>query len=75
VPPEHRNLAHILETVLDDLGRLYENLERHYDDAVWLAWRFVEILPVDLEQKQAVLENDDIPACLDLIERVVHSAG
>ena len=75
VPAEHSRLADILKTVLDDLGRLYEDLERHYDDAAWLAWRFVEILPVDLEQKQAVLENDDIPACLDLIERVVHSAG
>ena len=74
VPPEHRNLAHLLETILDDLGRLYEGLERRYDDAVWLAWRFIEILPIDLEQKQAVLENDDVPACLDLIERVVHAA-
>ena len=75
VPPEHRNLASILETVLNDLGRLYEGLERDYDDAVWLAWRFIEILPIDLEQKQAVLENDDILACLDMIERVVHSAA
>ena len=74
MPPEHRNLAHLLETILDDLGRLYEGLERRYDDAVWLAWRFIEILPIDLEQKQAVLENDDVPACLDLIERVVHAA-
>ncbi len=75
VPPGHSNLASILETILDDLGRLYEDLERRYDDAVWLAWRFVEILPIDLEQKQAVLENDDIPACLDMIERVIHSAA
>jgi Lon protease-like protein len=73
VPPEYRNLAHILEPILEDLGRLYEGLEHHYDDAVWLAWRFIEILPIELEQKQAVLENDDIPACLDLISRVVHS--
>ena len=75
LPPGHRNLASILETVLGDLGRLYEDLERRYDDAVWVAWRFVEILPIDLEQKQAVLENDDIAACLDMIERVVHSAA
>lgn len=74
LPPERGNLAQVLQTVLGDLGRLYEDLERRYDDAVWVAWRFVEILPIDLEQKQAVLENDDIPACLEMIERVLHSA-
>ncbi len=73
VPPEHRNLPQILETVLDDLGRLYEGLDRQLDDAVWVAWRFVEILPIDLEEKQAVLESDDVPACLQLIERVLHT--
>ena len=73
VPPEHRNLPHILETVLGDLGRLYEDLERRYEDGVWVAWRFVEILPIDLEEKQAILESDDVGACLELIERVLHA--
>ena len=73
LPPESSHLAQVLETVLGDLGRLYEDLDRCYDDAVWVAWRFVEILPIDLEQKQAVLENDDISACLEMIERVVHA--
>ena len=39
--------------------------------AAWVAWRFVEILPIDLEEKQALLENDDIPACLRLIEEAL----
>ncbi len=72
LPDEHQSLIPILESVLNDLGRLYEGLERQYDDAVWVAWRFVEILPIDLEEKQALLENDDIPACLRLIEKVLH---
>ena len=71
LPDKHQSLIPILESVLNDLGRLYEDLERHYDDAVWVAWRFVEILPIDLEEKQALLENDDIPACLALIEKVL----
>ena len=71
LPDEHQSLIPILESVLNDLGRLYEDLERQYDDAVWVAWRFVEILPIDLEEKQALLENDDIPACLALIEKVL----
>ncbi|MEJ2298889.1 MAG: LON peptidase substrate-binding domain-containing protein [Woeseiaceae bacterium] len=73
VPASYANLPDILETVLDDLGRLYENLERHPGDATWVAWRFAEILPVDLEKKQAILESDDIGACLQTIERVLHT--
>ncbi len=72
LPAEFSNLPKILETVLDDLGRLYENLERRPTDATWVAWRFAEILPIDLQKKQAVLENDDIQACLEMIERVLH---
>ena len=72
LPDEHQFLRPILESVLNDLGRLYEGLERRYDDAAWVAWRFVEILPIDLEEKQALLENDDIPACLRLIGEVLH---
>ena len=72
LPPEHASLPTILEKVLDDLGRLYEGLERRPDDATWVAWRFVEILPIDLEEKQAVLESDDIDACLQMIAGALH---
>jgi len=72
LPAEYRALPHILDSVLNDLGRLYEDLERRYDDGVWVAWRFVEILPIDLQTKQAVLESDDISACLKLVEEVLH---
>lgn len=73
VPAAHQSLPHILESVLNDLGRLYQDLARHFDDATWVAWRFIEILPIDLEEQQAWLESDDIPACLDRIERVLHA--
>ena len=33
---------------------------------------FVEILPVDLEEKQRVLESDDVLASLEFVERVLH---
>ena len=73
VPAEFAGLPNILETVLDDLGRLYENLERRPDDARWVAWRFAEILPIGLEEKQAMLETDDMQSCLDRIEQALHS--
>ncbi len=70
LPEEYRPMAHILAGVLDDLGRLYENLERHFDDAGWVSNRFVEILPIDIEQKQRCLEEGDPAARL----RLVHEA-
>ena len=73
VPPEYASLPQILETVLDDLGRLYENLERRPSDARWVVWRFAEILPIALQEKQAMLESSDMADCLRTIERVLHS--
>jgi len=70
---QHESLAQILRTVIDDLGRLYESLDKHYDDAVWVAWRFIEILPIDLEEKQAWLESDDVAGCLEMVDKVLHS--
>ena len=73
LPTEFSALPEILASVIDDLGRLYEDLERHYDDAAWVAYRFTEILPVDLARKQACLENDDVLHCLRFVDEVLRS--
>jgi len=73
LPDEFRGIVDILSAVLDDLGRLYASLERHYDDAAWLTWRFVEVLPLDLEEKQACLENSSARERLDLVVRLLDS--
>ena len=73
LPADYRGLADILEGVLDDLGRLYESLERRYDDAGWLTYRFVEILPIDLEQKQLCLEHTDPMERLRLVTELLES--
>jgi Lon protease-like protein len=67
-------LAQILASVLDDLGRLYENLERHYDDAGWVANRFAEILSIPAGQKQRCLELDDPLARLESVRAALASA-
>jgi Lon protease-like protein len=59
LPDEYRQMAALLEVVIDDLGKLYENLERHYDDATWVGRRFAEILPISQAQKQRCLEMND----------------
>jgi len=73
LPDEYGALPKVLGNVLDDLGRLYEPLERHTDDAVWLTYRFIEILPIDLEQKQRCLESSDTLARLRLVDELLHS--
>jgi Lon protease-like protein len=59
LPAEYQEMAGILAGVLEDLGRLYESLDKHFDDASWVTSRFVEILPIDLEEKQRCLEQSD----------------
>ena len=73
LPAEYESLKKILESVLDDLGRLYESLERRFDDAVWVTYRLIEILPIDLEQKQHLLESSDTMARLKLIDELLNS--
>jgi len=71
LPAEYQPLAPILEGILSDLGLLYESLEKHYDDAYWVACRFLEVLPVEAGQKQQLLESDDVPGMLRLISEML----
>lgn len=73
LPAEYESLKKILESVLDDLGRLYESLERRFDDAVWVTYRLIEIMPIDLEEKQRFLESSDTPERLKLIDELMNS--
>jgi hypothetical protein len=71
LPEQYRPMATILSGVLDDLGRLYEDLERRLDDAGWVTNRFVEILPIDLAEKQLCLEQSDPAERLRLVQQVL----
>lgn len=73
LPDDYSEMAEILAGVLDDLGRLYESLERHLDDAGWVTSRFVEILPIDLEQKQRCLEASDPNERLRIVQDLLQS--
>ena len=73
LPTAYATMLPILEHVLDDLGKLYESLERRFDNAVWVSYRLMEILPIDLEEKQASLASSDTLARLQQIERFLAS--
>lgn len=71
MPDKHSGLPEMLNHVLADLGRLYESLDWHLDDAVWVSYRFLEILPIDLVRKQAGLESSDTAARLSLVDELL----
>lgn len=73
LPVAFARMLPILEHVLDDLGKLYASLERRHDDAVWVSYRLMEILPVDLEEKQASLASSDTLARLRQAEQFLAS--
>jgi uncharacterized protein len=75
LPEEYKAMPNILGGVLDDLGRLYESLERHMDDASWVTSRFVEILPIDLEEKQQCLESSDPVERLRIVQELLDAAS
>lgn len=59
VPDDFSAWPGLLAAVLDDLGKLYEGLERDYADANWLSYRYAEILPLEMDERQACLEMTD----------------
>ena len=71
LPDEHQEMASILAGVLEDLGRLYEPVDKHFDDASWVTSRFVEILPIDLEEKQRCLEQSDPIERLRIVRKLL----
>jgi Lon protease-like protein len=59
LPAECTRLAATLRRALDELAEHYENVDRKFDDAAWIGARLAELLPIELAEKQALLELDD----------------
>jgi uncharacterized protein len=59
VPADCERLATTLRRALEELAEHYENVERKFDDAAWIGARVAELLPIELADKQALLELDD----------------
>ena len=59
LPEEFAELGPALDAILSQVGEPYASLERHLDDAAWVAGRLAEILPIPPGHKQHCLELDD----------------
>ena len=59
LPTEHEHLGQLLRKLLPELSELYQATPKRFDDAGWVSCRLAEILPLELSDKQALLELDD----------------
>jgi Lon protease-like protein len=73
LPEEYHPMAELLEVILDDLGKLYEELPKHFGDATWVGYRFAEILPMPIAQKQHCLQLTDPIARLEFVRPMLRS--
>jgi Lon protease-like protein len=59
LPAEYARLAATVRRALDELTDHYEYVEKRFTDAAWVGARLAELLPIELLEKQALLEMDD----------------
>ncbi|NNF66026.1 MAG: peptidase S16 [Gammaproteobacteria bacterium] len=59
VPDDFSYMAALMESIIDQLGKQYELVDRNYTDATWLSYRLAEILPLNLRDRQRCLQSND----------------
>lgn len=66
--PQHALLATLLERLLEQAGGEHAKaMPARFDDAAWVGWRLVELLPLEPVQRQALLQQADPHARLDAL--------
>jgi Lon protease-like protein len=59
LPPQFARLRATVRRALDELAEHYAHVEKNFDDAAWVGARLAELLPIELNDRQALLELDD----------------
>ncbi len=72
LPAAHEPLAALLKRVLEPRS-LYRGVACVFDDAAWVGGRLIELLPLDLAFKQALLETEGAVERLDRLAAVITS--
>ena len=67
---EFMHLVELLQAILDDIN-IYGDDEKNFDSAAWISYRFAEILPLRIEDKQKCLEIDDPIIRLNFLEPLI----
>ena len=58
-PSEYRLAIDLLRDIITKVGGHYAEIPPNYDDPAWVGNRLAELLPIDLIQKQHLLQMDD----------------
>ena len=71
LPGDYARLALAVCRALDELADQYRHVEKRFEDAGWVSARLAELLPIDLNDKQALLEMGDPIERLDALMTMV----
>jgi Lon protease-like protein len=75
LPADYQRLASAVRRALDELAEHYQHVEKKFDDAAWVGARLAELLPIELNDKQVLLELEDPLARLDALMALVPEEG
>jgi Lon protease-like protein len=71
LPGEYARLGATVRRAVDELAQQYQHVEKHFEDASWVGARLTELLPIELNDKQLLLELDDPVARLEALLELV----
>jgi Lon protease-like protein len=71
LPDDYVQLGDAVRRALDELADQYQHVEKKFDDAAWVSARLTELLPLQLPDKQVMLELDDPLSRLAALMKVV----
>ncbi len=60
LPVEYQLLSDLLRQIAEKLELSYQKEHEQYDNAVWVGYRLSEVLPLESEERQELLEIDDV---------------
>lgn len=73
--PENHSIAPIDERLIEIFGKYPElnalHQEPKFNDPIWVIYRWLELLPVNAEQKQQFLQQKDCVKALDFLTQLV----
>ena len=72
VTESHHQLVDMLKQIINQLEPPYTTLTPAYENASWVSARLVELLPIDMADKQKLLTTDDAEQRLDAITTMLH---
>jgi len=71
LPGDYARLASAVRRALAELDEQYQHVEKRFEDAAWVSARLAELLPIELNDKQALLEMGDPIERLDALMTMV----